>query len=239
MVWRKQGIKLAFGFGLVALVIAGGYYIVAPQSAPPESHVQETTEADTKVNGPQSPESQTATFMAVGDILIHDDIYEDFEQTDGSYDFNPVFRLVKPIITDADFAALNQETILGGKSLGLSGLYKANSPQELGDAEIDVGFNIIQLANNHALDRGEAGIIKSLQFWKKYKDKVIASGSYLSQTDRDTIPIIEQRGIKLAYLSYTYGSNLGHPPKAYQLNFIDRQLIARDVKKPKDWLMLW
>lgn len=175
------------------------------------------------------PKSQTATFLAVGDMLIHDDVYDDFKLLDGSFDFKPAFELVKPIIQKADFAVVNQETILGGVDLGLSGLYVANSPQEAGDAYVDTGFNIIQLANNHAYDRGIKGIDKTLEFWQKYRNEVITSGVYANSTERSKIPIIEKKGIKLAYLSYSFGSNLGIPPEPYVINMINKYQIETDV----------
>ena len=172
--------------------------------------------------------------VAVGDMLIHDTIYNDFRiGSSDTFDFRPAFQYVKPIIEKADFAAVNEETPLGGVALGLSGLYVANSPQELGDALADTGFNLIQLANNHTYDRRLAGIEATANFWQKYKSTAITSGAYLDQASRDKTPILEKNGIKLAFLNYTYGSNLGNPPNSYNLNLINRDLIAKDIAMAK------
>jgi hypothetical protein len=188
--------------------------------------------AITDVVVPTPEPDKRARLMVVGDMLIHDDVYDDFRigNTD-TFDFRPAFTNVKPIISQGDFNIVNEETILGGVELGLSGLYIANSPQELGDAFIDTGFNIIQLANNHAFDRGLEGMTNTLAFWGKHQAEAITSGVYDSQEARDKTPIIEKNGIKLAFLSYTFGSNLGTGPNAYNLNLINREVIQADVIK--------
>ena len=66
-----------------------------------------------------------------------------------------------------DLVYYNQETILGGTELGLSGYPTFNSPQEFGDTMVDLGFNLVSTANNHSLDKGEEGILRSTAYWKK------------------------------------------------------------------------
>lgn len=183
---------------------------------------------------PTPAREHRAKLMAVGDMLIHDDVYEDFRiGTTDTFDFRPAFIDVKPILQWGDFNIVNQETILGGVELGLSGLYVANSPIELGDAFIDAGFNIIQLANNHAYDRGMAGMTNTLNFWKAHSNQVITSGVFDSQTARDEVRIIDRQGIKLAFLAYTYGSNRGNGANSFNLNLTNRDLIKNDVAKAK------
>lgn len=102
----------------------------------------------------------------VGDVLIHGSVYGD-AKTNNGYDFTEMVSLVKPLIADYDLAYYNQETILGGVELGLSTYPRFNSPYEVGDAMLDMGFNLVSLANNHTLDRNEEGIINSVAYWKK------------------------------------------------------------------------
>jgi hypothetical protein len=217
---------------LLATVGAGLLYITAKNQKASTNYLHPDPKTEAEISSEVKPGPKRAKFLAVGDILIHDDIYEDFRSSTNVFNFEPLFKDVAPIIKSAEYAALNQETILGGKELGLSGLYVANSPQELGDAEIKAGFNIFQLANNHALDKGVEGLRRSLAYWAKQKN-VITSGAYLTKAARNQVPVIEKQGIKLAYLSYTYSNNLGPPPESYQLNFIDKALIKKDVAAAK------
>ncbi len=82
------------------------------------------------------------TLAMVGDALINDNLYNDAKK-DNSYDFKPYLKLIKEKITKYDLAYYNQETILGGSSIGLSSYPAFNSPQEVGDAMIDARFDIV------------------------------------------------------------------------------------------------
>ena len=127
----------------------------------------------------------------VGDSLIHQAVYHDVE---GNYDFKPMLSEIKPIISKFDLAYYNQETILGGKDIGLSTYPRFNSPYEVGDAFIDAGFNLVSLANNHTLDRGEQALNNSCNYWKS--KNVVTAGSYCSEEDRNEVKIYEKNGIK-------------------------------------------
>ena len=142
----------------------------------------------------------------VGDNLIHDKIYN-YAKKDNGYDFKPILENIKPIVSKYDLAYYNQETILGGSDIGVSSYPSFNSPYEVGDAMIDCGFNLVSLATNHTLDRGEKAIINSRKYWDSKKDKVMAVGSYSSSEDRNKIDIREVNGIKYTMLNYTYGTN--------------------------------
>src|SRR5574344_1508023 len=108
----------------------------------------------------------SASLVMVGDSLIHGAVYKDALQSDGTYNFKGMIDDIKPIIQRYDLAYYNQETVLGGTELGLSSYPRFNSPYEVGDAMIDAGFNLVALANNHTLDRGETAIINSTNYWK-------------------------------------------------------------------------
>ena len=146
------------------------------------------------------------SLIMVGDNLIHDKIYN-YAKNDNGYDFKPILENIKPIVSKYDLAYYNQETILGGSDIGVSSYPSFNSPYEVGDAMIDCGFNLVSLATNHTLDRGEKAILNSRKYWDSKKDKVMAVGSYSSYEDRNKIDIREVNGIKYTMLNYTYGTN--------------------------------
>lgn len=176
-----------------------------------------------------------ASLVMVGDALIHSDVYNDALQSDGSYDFKPMLELTKPITTKYDLAYYNQETILGGVSLGLSNYPRFNSPQEVGDAFIDSGFNLVSLASNHTMDKNEEGVLSSLAYWKSKKN-VYTAGSYTSFEDRDKVVIKEINGIKYAFLSYTTVTNGLTPPigKEYLDNVYSEELAKADIERVRD-----
>ena len=145
------------------------------------------------------------SMVMVGDNLIHDKIYWD-AKNEGGYDFKPIFREIKPIIQKYDIAYYNQETILGGSDIGVSSYPAFNSPYEVGDAMIDTGFNLVSLATNHTMDRGERAILNSRKYWDSKSD-VLAVGSYSSTDDRNKARIVTKNNIRYTMLNYTYGTN--------------------------------
>lgn len=175
------------------------------------------------------PKETSLSLVMVGDSLIHGAVYED-AKSNGIYDFKPMLSELKPIVSEYDLAFYNQETILGGTGLGLSSYPRFNSPYEVGDAFLDSGFNLVALANNHTLDKGEKGIINSCNYWKD-KDAMVA-GSYSSLEDRNNVVVKEKNGIKYAMLSYTTWTNGLRAPsgKSYFLNVYDKETVKKDIE---------
>lgn len=156
-----------------------------------------------------------ASLIAVGDNLIHSSLYKDANRhanggyldfNTGKYDFRPMYKYIKEIVKDYDIGYINQETILGGTSLGLSDYPTFNSPFEVGDAVIDAGFNLVSLATNHTVDRGKNAVMKSCEYWNK-QEGVMTAGSYCSEEERNEIKIAEVNNITYTMLNYTYGTN--------------------------------
>lgn len=169
-------------------------------------------------------EDHKVSLFAVGDTLIHDAVYYDAETNqigeDGYpiYDFKPMFTEIAPLVQKHDLAFYNQETIIGGKNLGLSNYPRFNSPDEIGLNMLEIGFNIVNLATNHVMDKDLEGLQYSTKFWEKQeKEKnIYTTGSYTTQEKRDNIKIAEKNGITYAVLGYTYGTNGLPVPEGYE-----------------------
>lgn len=179
----------------------------------------------------------TAKVFMVGDALIHSAVYEDARQSDGTYDFTPMLSTIKPISTKYDLAYYNQETILGGKDLGYSNYPRFNSPQEVGDAFVDAGFNLVSLATNHTMDKGEQGVLNSVAYWKT-KSSVVSSGQWSSDEERNQsiATIHEVNNIKYAFISYTIWTNgLSTPTgKEYLNNLYSEEKAKADIEAVRD-----
>ncbi len=178
------------------------------------------------------------SMVMVGDALIHDSVYNDaYNNSTKTYDFTKQLELIKPIISSYDLAFYNQETILGGTTLGLSNYPAFNSPQEVGDAFIDAGFNLVSTATNHSYDKKEKGILVSREYWlSKENSGVIAAGTYNSESDRNKERIYEKNGIKYAFFAYTKRVNAVSLPssKKYLLNIYDEEQVKKDVESVRD-----
>lgn len=213
-------------------------------------------EAQAKI-APDSPPKRTKrlftrahslSLVMAGDALLHTPVYTDAQKVDSStgaitYNFAKMFAPIAPLIARYDLAFYNQETILGGTELGLSSYPSFNSPQEFGDTMLSLGFNLISLANNHTLDKGERGVRAMLAYWHTKEAESIArampitiAGSYTSQEDRDKPRIYEKNGITYALLAYTYGTNGIPIPKGkeYLVNVYTKDMLIRDVKALRD-----
>lgn len=170
--------------------------------------------------------------VMVGDMLMHDRVIESGLKEDGSYNFDHFFTNVKDTISNADLAIVNQETILGGKELGLSGYPAFNSPYELGDSLVNTGFDVILHATNHTLDKGKKGVLNCMDFWDTNYPDITYLGINKSKEEQDKdIYIYEQNGIKIAILNYTYGTNGINPPSdmPYIVNYLDKEKVVQDL----------
>jgi poly-gamma-glutamate capsule biosynthesis protein CapA/YwtB (metallophosphatase superfamily) len=190
-----------------------------------------TTKSVTKVKKDE-PKEYSLKMLMVGDALIHSAIYTDAKQSDGSYDFKPMLQYIKPISSTYDIAYYNQETILGGASLGYSNYPLFNSPTEVGDAMLDAGFNMVSLATNHTLDKGEQGVLNSVSYWST-KTNVVWDGQRASQEERDKVRTYKKNGISYAFFSYTTVTNGLNPPtgKDYLTNIYSPEKAAADIAK--------
>ena len=221
--------KLAISLVIIVLITVGIYFFTQ------NNQKEETKLKEKKTEIKKEPEIKTSklSLIMVGDALLHSSLYRD-GYNNGTYNFTSQLELIKPIVQNYDLAFYNQESILGGTELGLSDYPTFNSPKEFGDAMIDAGFNLVSLANNHTLDRGEKAVISSCNYWKT-KD-VLTAGSYTSNEEANEIKIKEKNGIKYTLLAYTYGTNGIPVPqgKDYLVNIYSDEKVKNDIEKVRD-----
>ena len=193
---RKKKNKIVIIVLLLLVAIAGFHYGYNKLSS---------SNNKIEVKEEEKPKEYSASLVMVGDLLVHDRLYNAMKTSNG-YDFKPALTYIKDIVKEYDIAYYNQETILGGEEIGLSSYPSFNSPYEVGDTMIDAGFNLVSLATNHTLDRGEKAITNSVNYWNEHPS-VLAVGSYLSFEERDKVRIKEVNNITYTMLNYTYGTN--------------------------------
>ena len=205
--------------------------IIWPINNKEKSKILKKSKEETKE---EIKESKVSLVM-VGDALLHSSVYND-AYINGKYDFTKQLELIKPIIKKYDLAFYNQETVLGGTEIGLSDYPTFNSPKEFGDNMLDMGFNIVNLATNHTIDRGEKAIISSCDYWNSKKESVLFAGSYCSKEEQNEIKIKEKNGIKYTMLSYTYGTNGIPVPegKEYLVNLYSDEKAKEDIEKVRN-----
>lgn len=163
-----------------------------------------TNEVVTNGDGFADDGTKRVTLTAVGDIIAHETILN-LAETDDGYDFTSLFALLKNDISSVDLAIANVETPLGGGPY--TGYPNFNTPDEMGLAVIDAGFDVALQASNHSMDAGTDGIRHSIGFWKNHANQILMVGMHDSQEEADQIPLITVNGITFAILNYTYGLN--------------------------------
>lgn len=200
--------------------------IVMPTAAT-EAFSEEATE---EASGAAAEE--TLSILMVGDILMHDRVEAAARQEDGSYAYDAIFTHTKDTIQAADLALVNQEVILGGEELGISGYPAFNAPFTVADALVDAGFDVVCHATNHALDKGRKGVLNCTSFWNAQYPDIAVLGLFDSQKAQDTLYVYEQNGFRIAVLNYTYGTN-GIPlpdDMPYAVNLLDKECVIADIQ---------
>ena len=200
---RKRRINkkklLRFIFIIALIILLSG--IIIYKFGNKNNNVKEDIKEEVK-------ENDKISLIMVGDNLIHDKIYKEARKNANynGYDFKPMYENIKKIVSNYDIGYYNQETILGGSDIGVSSYPAFNSPYEVGNDMIDAGFNLVSLATNHTLDRGEKAVLSSRNYWNN-KSNVLAVGSYSSAEERNEVHILKKNNITYTMLNYTYGTN--------------------------------
>lgn len=174
------------------------------------------------------PDNDTVTLIFAGDVMGHiPQIDAAYNPLNDSYNYDICYKWVKSYIQQADFAVANLEVPIAGKPY--SGYPAFSSPDALLDALKNAGFDILLTGNNHVLDRGKPGLERTIRQLRKRN--FLFAGSYIDQIQRDSLyPIILQsKGIKIAILNCTYGTNGNQAQESSLVNYIDTTEIINDI----------
>ncbi len=185
----------------------------------------------------------TVHMLAVGDNLVQTYVYRAAQKwsADGtSYDFTKTYENVAPLIQAADVAIINQETLICGGDYEISGSnFNFNSPVELGDELVEIGFDVFTLANNHCRDKGVDGMTATMDYWDGMmaQHPILAYGIYRDAADQNEIRVQEVNGMKIAYLAYTEHLNGYTIPESSPIKVgltDDVALIERQIKEANE-----
>ena len=176
------------------------------------------------------PLPQSCSILFAGDMMQHRSQIESASRGQG-FSYDDCFEAVKGIVSAADIAVCNLEVTLGGAPY--TGYPAFSAPDEFAKAITDAGFDIMLTANNHCLDRGRKGLVRTLDVLDSLGIKHL--GTYRNQAERDSLYplIVESDGIRLALLDYTYGVNAERIPSECVVNFIDTLQMAKDINKAR------
>ncbi|MCB9673773.1 MAG: CapA family protein [Alphaproteobacteria bacterium] len=185
-------------------------------------------------NAPSCP-ARAVEIAMVGDVMQHGMQLKASRQDDGSTSWHGVFDPVAPLLRGADLALANLETPIDA-SQDFGGFPLFNAPESLLVALREAGFDVLQTANNHCLDRGRAGALATLEAVERHGFG--SAGTWKSAEARDTPWVLRELPgpVTVAFLAYTYGTNGRPMPEGepWLVNWLDDGQMQHDVARARE-----
>lgn len=252
---RGRGIllRVPLVLGIAAAGIGASWFLGArpPPAAPGAAEITTPASAGTSPAPPPSPDPEEAeppppppppprtfTIAATGDILVHSSVWEKAREyglaSGQGFDFRPMFRKVKGILSAADLAICHLETPLSPDNRNLSSYPIFNVPKEVADAVAFAGYDACSTASNHSLDQGPDGIAATLRALDAAGIEHAGMARNKAEARRPTL--LEVNGVTVGHLSYSYGFNGFVPPSArpWVANRIDPPAIMDEARRARE-----
>ena len=218
---------------VIAAVVAGGVVavVLAADRDPQQQPAPTATPAPTAEAPEDEPRAVRLTVVVGGDILPHIPVVQRARQLAGGdgYDFAPLLRPIRRIVKGADLALCHLETPIGpGPPIGYP---RFRGPAELAEGIRATGYDACSTASNHTLDGGQPAIDSTIRALDRARLR--HTGSYRSPRERARTLMLEVKGVRVAFLSYTATTNGLIAPHPYSVNLADAPRILRDARRAR------
>lgn len=232
---KNQAAKIFFIVMLCIVVISGTVAVIKDRGTNKTPKTAEQTTEEAPSTTEEAKPNVSVNFLSVGDNLIHDGIYEQANKRAGGngYDFSYCYESIAEKVAAADVATINQETIIA-KSFQPSGYPMFNSPHEVGDEIVKIGFDVIAMANNHMIDKGAKGLAEAIEYWDS--QPIVHTGAYKNTEDLNKVEYIEKNGLKIGLVGVTQYTNGLSLPADSELKIIysaDEDIIKSKIENAK------
>ena len=182
------------------------------------------------------PTPRAATIRSLGEIAIQDNLLAAGKTADGSYDFSPMFSDIAGVIGNADYTVADVEGALGDTQDPNGGTLM-RTPSSLIAALKDCGVDMLNLANDHAVDGNLADLTATISNLQSAGMDYV--GAAASQAEKDTAKVITINGIKVGFLAYTDSLNgledkLDADALKYGINFVSKSNAKNDLQALRD-----
>lgn len=191
-----------------------------PTSAP--------TPIPTAVPTPTPMPVVTASILSAGDVIMHAAVIKSGKMADDTYDYRYIFDEVRPYIEEADFSIVSYEGVTMETDRNYSGYPNFNAPPAIMSAFSDIGFDMVNQANNHCLDRKLKGLLETRDIIRKENMQVI--GTY-SDAAEPRSRIQDLNGIRVGFLAYTYSCNMNENTLTEEERNTYLSMISRNKMK--------
>lgn len=180
----------------------------------------------------------TLSILFIGDVMQHRQqlhsaaIPGEDTLVSSSYDYSSYFRHIEHFIDEADYTVANMEFCLGGPPY--TGYPAFSAPESLAEEAAEAGIDLFLCANNHICDRGRKGLASS--FEKYGRIGIPITGIYRDSTEEQACNpyITEMKGVKIAFINFTYGTNGVKVPEPYVVNTMDRNDVLAAIERAEE-----
>jgi len=163
----------------------------------------------------------------LGNILCENNILNQLETS--NYDGSNIFKNIKKHTAESDLTIVPIETNFVNQNY--SGNINYNSPKKLAQEIKNIGGDVALLSNNHSMDYGINGIKETIANLKDIGLETV--GTKLAEEESDIL-INDYRNIKIAFLSYTYGTNKQEEGYENYINLINKEKISNNIQTAKE-----
>lgn len=234
---RKKGLRIDRLILLILIVVAigGGIYFGISKGKEKVEEIANKSETKEQTKEKETKPDITFHMTATGDVLCHNTQYFDaYIPSEDTYDFSYMFEDVKKYFDSGDISVGTIETSFAGKDVGYSNYPLFNSPDELARDLKELGYDVMATATNHCLDKGIKGHFRTLEVLDS--NGIAHMGTYSSEKASKEILIKEVKGIKIAFMNYTYGTNGIPVPDGYgyAINMINKDKMKSDIEKARE-----
>lgn len=227
--WRN-GLYVVAILIFLALSLTAGYALGQRSASVQDQEAQ--AEPEPVAQAPAPVEDGELVILATGDIMMHDvQIRAGWDSQSQTYDFASMFREISPLLQEGDLVIGNLEVPLAGAQARYSGYPMFNAPEILATNLKQAGFDVLNTANNHALDKGFNGIISTLNFLDQAG--LHHTGTARTIEEKETPLIITVKGVPIGFIGATYGTNGLVLPKdkPYGVNSLNLEEMILEVEQ--------
>lgn len=204
--WTKSKVFLiAFNCILCVAIVVSAMMIVIDKSRIKNGAVYTGKDAETTTDSSASSGSaSSARLMIAGDNVVYKTIYTQANEKAGGngYDFSSAYDGIKDIISKSDLAVISQNTVMDDKNEP-SASPEFNTPDQMLDKLIDLGFEVFNQANDHIMDMGLSGAINDIALFKANENRALLTGLYENKEEMMKPQVKEVNGIKISFVGIT------------------------------------
>jgi len=178
------------------------------------------------VCGCQSPQlEEHVTLTCVGDVMLGRGVARLCKQRGNDYPFEQV----APYLRAADLTFGNLESPLTDQRTRFPRVNALHGSPAMAPVLAQVGFDVVSLANNHAIDYGRAGLRQTMGVLKDAGVKPVGAGNTLAEAQQGVV--LTGRGLRVGFLAYSHFpyTDFVHDPQRESILFLNEQALRNTI----------